>query len=166
MWDDAPLAPAPPDVDVDDWAAACAEVRGECGWHVAPEITETVSVPAAGLGALLLPTMRLVAVTAVTAPDSTVIAPDTLVWDVNGWVYGAGLALGNGGLVPQRYVVTFKHGHNTCPDDLLRVVHARLASIALPAGQFSAGPFSYASPQADASQVAATLARYTLPERP
>lgn len=166
MWEDAPLAPAPADVDVDDWAAACAEVRGECGWHVAPTISETRVVRGSAGGALLLPTLWLEAVTALTGPDSVPIDVSTLEVDRNGWVYGALPSRNSITGRPIRYTVTFTHGHKTCPDDLLRVVRTRLGAIALPAGQFSAGPFSYNGPGADAAQVSATLARYTLPERP
>lgn len=160
MWEDVPLAPAPADADVDEWASACAAVRGEAGWHVAPTYTETVVVRGALGGSIMLPTLYLREVVSITDQDGVTYGPAGLIVDRNGWVHA--------GRLPSTgvFTVVFKHGFDTCPDDLLRVVRARLQS--LPAGgQFQAGPFSFSPGSGDeATEMARTMARYTLPERP
>lgn len=65
---DFPGAPFPPTV-VD---AAVDALRGDAGWHIAPEVTETVLVDSEGSCKLLLPTMRLTEVTEVRN-----VLPDT-----------------------------------------------------------------------------------------
>lgn len=53
-------------------AQAASRVRGWCGWRIAPEATETFTFDARSADTLLLPTMRLAAVTSLTDDGETV----------------------------------------------------------------------------------------------
>ena len=60
------IVPQSTQVDPAFWMrAAQAAVRRECGWHVAPVITETLVLDGQGGKLLLLPTLRIVSVTKV-----------------------------------------------------------------------------------------------------
>lgn len=59
-----PIVSGQTQVDPAFWLnAANAAVRRECGWHVAPVITETLTLDGRGGPTLLLPSQRVVAVT-------------------------------------------------------------------------------------------------------
>ena len=146
--------------------SACAAVRSHCGWHVAPIITETLIVRGAAQGGIILPTLFLRDVTALTDNEGVVYTVADLEVDRNGWVYGNlpgySRTLGRS----RRFTVTFAHGHNTCPDDLLAVVRSWANAYVLPAGgNFQAGPFSFSGTGVPDTELE-TLDRYTLPGRP
>lgn len=52
----------PDGTTVDPLDAATAAVRGYCGWHVAPQITETIRVDGSGTNRLLIPSGHVVAI--------------------------------------------------------------------------------------------------------
>ena len=54
--------------------AASASVRAYCGWHVAPVVTEALTLDGAGGRSLLVPSMRIRAVARVTNDASDVTA--------------------------------------------------------------------------------------------
>ena len=64
-------------------ASVLAEARRICGWHVTPEIEDTFVVDGPGGSRLLLPTMRLVEVTAVTE-DGADVDVTTVLWSTSG----------------------------------------------------------------------------------
>ena len=139
-------------------SAAGQEVRSYCGWHIAPEITETVTVE--GLGAaLLLPTLHLTGVTAIVGVvDGVAIDMSDVRWKPNGVVTGYPF-VGD-------YEVTFTHGYATTPEDLAQVV-AAVATRGL-AGRrgvksWTRGPFGETY---DTDPDVAVLDRYRLPARP
>jgi len=105
---------------------AAEDVRGECGWHVAPVLTTTAQVSGTGGSRLRLPTRRVVEVVSVVAatdPDETPIpgwreVPGPMLARAAGWPCGDGNLL-----------VTLSHGYERCPADLLAVVLERARVI-------------------------------------
>jgi hypothetical protein len=65
----------PAGVDEDAWAATVAEVRAFCGWHIAPEVTETLTLDGPGGYVLVLPTLHLVDLVSVTNDGTAVTDP-------------------------------------------------------------------------------------------
>lgn len=144
------------------WILKTAEqaVRSYCGWHIAPEITETVTVEGSG-ATLLLPTLRLGAVTSIER-DGVDIPLDTIRWKPNGVVRG--YAFGGA-----EYDVTFTHGYFETPGDIAGAV-AALASEGLDGVRrlksWTKGPFaeSYHATAFDSERV--TLDRYRITAKP
>lgn len=102
--------------------AASGQIRALCGWHVAPVVTETLTLDAHGGAVLWLPSRRVVEVTGVR--DVSGAAPREL----TGWRWsGAGLLSVPGGLPSGFRVVEvdLKHGFEACPPDLLPVIADR-----------------------------------------
>jgi hypothetical protein len=130
------------------------EVRSRCGWHIAPEITETVTVE--GLGAaLLLPTLHLTGITSIFR-DDVGIPLDHVTWKPNGIVTGYSFGAGD-------YVVTFTHGHAECPPELIPVI-ADVGQRRVQ--QESLGSRSVTFASSEDVRYAATLDRYTIQARP
>lgn len=64
----SPIVGATSQVNAQFWLnAAHASVRNECGWHVAPLITETLAMDGSGGTTLLLPSKRIKQVVAATS---------------------------------------------------------------------------------------------------
>lgn len=102
--------------------SAGASLRNECGWHIAPEVTETVVVDSDGGTVLPLPSLRVVEVTSVR--DVTGEAPRIL----TGWRLSPAGLLYLGGGWPRGYSaveVTLTHGYDTCPPELLGLIAER-----------------------------------------
>lgn len=100
-------------------SAACADVRGEARWHIAPQVTETLTLSCYGGQFLTLPTRRLVSVTAVrdVTSGSTVLT---------GWqVIGPDLYMSSVGFPVGTVEVDLTHGYAKTPDDLLPVIADR-----------------------------------------
>ena len=68
-----PLADLPVGTDEAAWLAACDAVRGYCEWHIAPSVTETLTLDGPGGSVLHLPSAHVTAVASVTN-DGAVIA--------------------------------------------------------------------------------------------
>jgi hypothetical protein len=66
----------PAGVDEDAWAATVAEVRAFCGWHIAPEVTETLTLDGPGGYVLVLPTLHLVDLVSVTNDGTAITDPE------------------------------------------------------------------------------------------
>jgi hypothetical protein len=100
--------------------SAGESIRDECGWHIAPEVTDTMKFRGEGT-VLLLPTLRLLDV--------------TLIRDRNGYPvtgvdwYENGVLECEAGF-PTYVEVTFKHGYSTCPPSLLPVIAERAQASA------------------------------------
>lgn len=141
--------------------AAAQEVRSYCGWHIAPEVTETVTVE--GLGAaLLLPTLHLTGITSITHVDSeTPLTLDYVHWWPNGKVTGYAFS--------GEYEVTFTHGHAVTPDDVGRVV-AAIAGDGIEGlrrvKSWARGPFSETYEDGGADSDRAVLDRYKIASGP
>jgi hypothetical protein len=94
--------------------AALAAARNYCGWHVTPALTEqTYTLDGPGTSVLVLPTLRLTAVTSVTE-DGTELDDSRIEWSSRGLIAKAsGLAWTSkmGGIT-----VTIDHGYASAPD--------------------------------------------------
>lgn len=71
--------------------AALAAARSYCGWHVIGERTVTMTLDGPGSPLLVLPTLRLTDIAALTE-DGQIIDPLTLEWSELGLVYKAARA--------------------------------------------------------------------------
>src|SRR5690349_17879952 len=108
----AELATSASATEEDRLNQAEAEVRGYCGWHVAPSVTEEVTVEGDGGSVLLLPSLRVTAVASVIDEDGNAVTD----WKVrrNGVLRRAG-----GWRCGVEYTVTLTHGYDQPPADLV-----------------------------------------------
>lgn len=127
-----PAIPAP-----DPTEAALAAVRRYCGWHVAPEIIETLTLDGNGERRMLLPTRRVVDLERAEIDGE----PVELRWSEDGWITRPD------GVFPDRersVEVTIVHGFDSA-DDVGQVVQSIIARARMsPAGNIvsqSTGPF-------------------------
>jgi hypothetical protein len=117
--EDFPGAPFPAAVVM----GASESVRSDAGWHIAPVVTETVTVDGSGMSPfLLLPTLKLGQVGSVRVlsddgflpADGWRVAGSGMLYRAHGWPYGiAGVE------------VTMTHGYDQVPYDLLPILAAR-----------------------------------------
>lgn len=154
---DVPYPTPSTGVDSDAWVSAVSAIRAECGWHVAPEGSETVVI-VAGDGVLVLPTLRLVTVEAILDEDAQPVAS----WKrprPNGVVRGPFRA-------GREYEVTMLHGFREWPPQLTTLTLALMRSEALAGmSQVTAGPFNYSMPSSSAGGPLADRARMLDPYR-
>lgn len=140
-------------------AAAVADIRGRCGWHIAPVRTETLTLQAAG-GVVILPTLR--------ATGAVVVIGDTTLSADEYDLQPGFLRLQSYGY-PSSWcgdvTVTLTHGYDSLPADLKRVALSMADQGTSPGGRLkSAGPFTYEFPEG--SEDAAVIDRYRLAPRP
>lgn len=117
------LPPFADELDADEttrleWASE--RIRAYCGWHIAPSVTETVTLDADGGRVLALPTLRMTALTSVTLWDGTVLADGV---DVT-WSHTGLLERLSWRPWPSRFravTVTFVHGYDAIPSALEEV---------------------------------------------
>lgn len=160
------LAAKPEGLDDDDWVAAVDAVRAYCGWHIAPPITETITLDGSGGHLLTLPSLRVVEIEKIVNDGREVTDPE---WSADGMVRGAWSRRFRG------VEVTMRHGF----EDLPPVVIAVATSVALteltPGGVSSdlTGPFqvsydrhSGASETGMSQHQRAALEPYRLKARP
>ena len=138
-------------------AAALAAARSYCGWHIAPSVTETLTLYPVG-GVLILPTLHATAVVVTTADGTVVPAEDYELTpshiSFRGTWYGTGAV-----------TVTLTHGHAELPADLKSAILGNAHSGSFVDGRLkSAGPFSYEFSDADSST--SVLDHYRLAPRP
>lgn len=139
--------------------AATMEVRSYCGWHIAPVVTETVTVE--GLGsALLLPTLQLTGVTSIER-DGVTVDLANVKWKPNGVVTGYAFS--------GEYEVTFTHGYTETPEDVAQTV-ASIASEGIDGHRrlksWNRGPFSESYMDAEVDPDRAVLDRYRIKPGP
>lgn len=96
-------------------AAALAAARGYCGWHVTPSRTETITVDGSGGNLLLLPTLRLTALTAITE-DDVELDVDTVRWSSDGRLRKHHVRCHRWTHHYQGVTVTITHGIDDAPD--------------------------------------------------
>lgn len=144
--------------------SAAAAVQRVAGWHIAPVVTETLTLDSDGGPTLVLPSLKVVSVTAVrnvTDPD----APVTL----EGWrLRRASMTLRRAcGWPCGTLEVDLEHGYEACPPDLLPVI-ASVAKAGLTdqtLASKSVGPFAESYRDGGAGNFGG-LSYYTLPTRP
>lgn len=108
--------------------AVVQAVRARCGWHIAPVVTETLTLDARGADYIMLPSLRVVEVTAVRVWDE---AEQAMVpasgWSLRtGWSANGMLHRPGGWPDGFRTVeVDLEHGYDTVPTDLAKMVAER-----------------------------------------
>ncbi len=100
--------------------AAVAALRGDCGWHIAPQATETLTVNGSPTQTLILPTLYIVGITAIRDVSATTPVTLTgwrmasragLLWREEGWPDGF-----------EVIEVDLTHGYTDTPAELLPAV--------------------------------------------
>lgn len=138
-------------------SAAADQVRAICGWHVAPTVTETITLSWSPAGHYLLPSLKVWSVSSVTCAG----LPVKFDWTPWGGLWVSGTASPAFGSRMRAVEVTLMHGYATCPEDV-RAVVSRLAreSSKRRARSETAGPFAtvYVEDETDLD-----LAPYRLP---
>lgn len=169
---DYAMPPTPDGVDEFAWMAAVSAVRSYCGWHIAPSVTETVTVDGPGVGMLLLPTLHLTAVTDVTN-DGEVADPANVEWSERG-------AIRTNKCWTRKWrgvQVTITHGFEDFPHEVLAVCRDMAKSDGrIGASAMTSGPhqvqFGVTGAGVQAGAVGMSdlqmrvLERYKLPGRP
>lgn len=146
--------------------AAAESIRDECGWHIAPVRTETLTLDSDGGRILLLPTLRLVAVTEVR--DVTTETPTVL----TNWRKSAAGMLSRPGGWPNglgAVEVDVVHGYDECPSSLYPVIADRCVQASrdgtITQESIGARQVSFGVTPGQGTLVA-TLARYKIPPTP
>jgi len=160
---DVPLAATPEGVDEAAWSAACEAARAYCGWHIAPSITDTYTLDGPGSSILMLPSLKVTAVSSVTNDGTAVTDPE---WSEAGMVRGCWSCKFRG------VVVEMTHGYDVCPPEILGVLQEAASrgvggSAVSQVGQVRMGGVS-GVPGAASFMLdqKAVLDRYALPPRP
>jgi hypothetical protein len=154
---------------------AVSNIRAACGWHIAPVLTETVTLDGPGRSVLLLPSLRVTDVASVTENGRELVEGTDYEWSAKGtlrrrcgWT--------------DRYrgiVVEFTHGGGRCsvtggfvaPAELVALIFdVATSAAAVPVGQQpeKIGPFEFggaAGVQFDSSQQR-IIDRYTIGNAP
>lgn len=112
---------------------ATALVRRYCGWHVTPELTETLTLNGSGNGVQILPSLRVASIASVTHDGTLLTADDDYTWSAAGWIeyVAAGPYFSEAGLwatAPGKVVVELTHGYTDAPD-LAGVILARASRM-------------------------------------
>lgn len=142
-------------------SAAGAAVQDLAGWHIAPEVTETIEVETYGAVIALLPSLRVVDVTEVR----DVVTGEV----VEGWRVSksTGVLRRTSGCWPDVVEVDLTHGYAECPPALLWVVAERAQrGRAGLVRQENVGARSISYAKDYDSTGSSVLARYTLQPRP
>lgn len=153
---------------------ATAQVRRYCGWHVTPEVTETLTLDASGSSTIMLPTLHVASVDSVAFNGTALTAVDDFVWSPVGYVSFKGdgpffsetpWCAGVGAVV-----VTLTHGYAEALD-LASVIMSRATRMkATPGSAFrwQIGPFSeqYETASGFTLDELSILDHYRLPPRP
>ena len=148
--------------------SASDEIRSVCNWHIAPTLTETLTVESDGGLRLFLPTLQLLAVTEVRS-----IADDGTTTVLTGWrdaattQFRAGILFRSLGWPAGIIEADVQHGYATAPKSLLPVIAERCQRYGKDSTvrQESLGSRSASFGLLDDSS-AHTLARYKLGGRP
>jgi hypothetical protein len=120
---------------------AQATIRRYCGWHIAPNITETVTLDGNGGRNLSLPSLYVTDIDSITELGDLVDVAD-YDWSVDGRVHRRYCSWTTR---PRQVIVEFEHGYDLIPDDLIQVaVSLANRRSSSPAGirRETTGPFS------------------------
>lgn len=104
--------------------AAVADLRNALGWHVAPVRTETITLDHDGGRDLILPSRKVIDVTAVR--DMTGTTPTA----ITGYrISAAGYLVGYWPCGPSAVEVDLDHGYTGTPDDVIAAVASLCAQL-------------------------------------
>lgn len=103
-------------------AAAVGEVVDFCGWHIAPQRTDTVTVDGSGSPIQALPTMRLVDLVSVTE-DGTAVDVSDVQWSEAGYLWRSTSWTRR----LRGVVAEIEHGYATTPATIVSIVCAAAA---------------------------------------
>lgn len=143
--------------------SASESVRAEAGWHIAPEVSETLVIDSPGGRVLMLPTLRVVEVAEVR--DLTGGAPRV----VGGWRLSQAGMLSLAGGWPAGFgaiEVDLTHGYESCPADLLGIVAERSLRTAKDSTVVQESLGSRSVSYRDAPLASSVLSRYRIPSLP
>lgn len=156
-----PLADLPVGTDEAAWLAACDAVRGYCEWHIAPSVTETLTLDGPGGSVLHLPSAHVTAVASVANNGTAVADPQ---WSASGMIradYGRWTERFRG------VVVELTHGYDECPADVLKVLRDLIDGAGRTGvAQVTSGAHSVRYGPTLGSEQRATLDRYRLAPLP
>lgn len=108
------LAVVPQGTDEAAWLSACAAVRAYCGWHIAPAVTETLTLDGPGGTLLCLPSALVTSVASVTNDGTALDDPE---WSAHGMIRAHCWTEKFRGVV-----VELTHGYSECPPEILTVL--------------------------------------------
>jgi hypothetical protein len=111
--------------------AVSDEVQTYCGWHIAPVITETVTVDGSGGVVQPLPTLRLLDIISVTE-SGTAVDVDGVQWSEAGWMVRPGCrwTCDLRGIVAE-----IEHGYTETPPAIVALICGVVArALANPSG--------------------------------
>lgn len=166
----ADLADFPGAFTLSQIEAASDQIRREAGWHIAPQITETLTVESDGGRVLMLPTMHLASVTAVRQLNDD--GTTTALTDWRGHVtpqFKAGILVRSiGWPLGAVLEVDVVHGYETTPKSLLPVLAARCQGFSKDGTvrQESLGSRSVSYGNIEGVGSGSVLAHFKLPGRP
>ena len=136
--------------------SAGESVRAEAGWHIAPQVTETLRIFSEGGTALVLPTLEY------TVSAVRDISGDTPVV-LTGWTdRGSGILLKSYWPAGRVLEVDVVHGYVACPPELLPVIAHRVQASRSPGANVRLGSLSIGGDPGTPEQDDAVLARFTL----
>lgn len=177
------LVPDTPVTPEDYLLTAEALVRSYCGWHIAPERDETLTLDGPGGLTLVLPSLHVVDITSITQDGEELDPPYD--WSASGYVFATGawsldISWGCAGWTrtPRGIVVELTHGYAEVPAQVTAAVRSlagRLTTGSVGLTSLTRGPFSesYGSTGSGGSAndvigsvEAAALDPYRLPYRP
>lgn len=133
------LPPTPSGVDEEAWRAAVSAIRAYCEWHIAPVVTEEITLDGSGGPLLFLPTKRLLTV-AGASNHGEAVADSDLSWSSRGTVRGpSSWSMAKYGDV----TMTITHGYEDFPAEVIAVARSMAsAGFGSPGGKLTSGPHS------------------------
>ena len=147
-------------------AAAVADARNHCGWHVCPvRVDQVITLDGPGSRLLVLPTLRMTVAPTKVIEDGVELDVSTLAWSTRGLVRKRSGAWWSGEF--GSIAVTFTHGYEPAEAaDWTRAVLAAVDRNARVASNepIAVGPFRWSESTTTAEE-RATLDQYRL-ERP
>lgn len=150
-----PIPAAPAGVDEAAWEWLVAKVRGYCGWHIAPVITETVTLDGSGTHLMVLPSLQVVNLVSITN-DGAPVDPE---WSRSGMVRLHCWTRRLRGVVAE-----VEHGFDEWPDDLTAAMVDMSSTAALAGVSFvSSGAHQVRFESAMSVSQMEILDRYRLP---
>lgn len=144
------------DPDEDDWVeyqnhtpeyylrVASHAIRKYLGWHLAPSITQTITVPVKQRGLIPLPSRFVTAISSLVINEEVLDVED-YAWNPGGWIQTGGFfydvtkyATLSSAWRPSEATVTFTHGYPEVPLEVRQVAYELVeTTIATPVSNVS-----------------------------